>query len=47
MVYIFRNLPNLDIHNKPELLEGLMPWADSLPKFCYVKKTNKEAEEGK
>lgn len=47
LVYVFRNLPNLDFNNKPELLEGFMPWADSLPKFCYVKKTNKEAEEGK
>lgn len=49
LVYILRNLPNLDFNNKPELLEGFMPWADSLPKFCYVKKPNKEeeAEEGK
>jgi hypothetical protein len=47
LVYIFRNLPNLDFYNKPELLEGFMPWADWLPEFCYAKKTNKEAEDGK
>ncbi|OLN24803.1 Mobile element protein [Desulfosporosinus metallidurans] len=47
LVHIFRNLPNLDFHNKPELLESHMPWADMLPELCYAKKTSKEAEEGK
>ena len=46
LVNIFRNLPNLDFHNKPELLASFMPWADTLPEYCYAKKTNKEAEEG-
>ncbi|WP_407314682.1 hypothetical protein [Desulfosporosinus sp. SB140] len=47
LVHIYRNLPNLDFYNKPDLLESFMPWADMLPEFCYAKKTNKEAEEGK
>nr|WP_170871543.1 hypothetical protein [Desulfosporosinus metallidurans] len=47
LVHIFRNLPNLDFHNKPELLDSHMPWADTLPALCYAKKISKEAEEGK
>ena len=44
LVHIFRNLPNLDLHNKPKLLEGFIPWTDTLPELCYAKKTNREAE---
>lgn len=47
LVYLFRNLPNLDFYNKPELLKSCMPWADTLPESCYAKKPHKEAEEGK
>lgn len=47
LVHIFRTLPNLDFHNRPELLESHMPWVDTLPELCYAKKTRKEAEEGK
>jgi len=46
LVYIFKNLPNLNFHNKPELLENFVPWAESLPELCYVKKSNKETKEG-
>jgi len=43
LVHVFRNLPNVDFYNKPELLDGFIPWADTLPEFCYAKKTNREA----
>lgn len=36
-------IANVNFYNKPELLDGFMPWADTLPEFCYAKKTNKEA----
>ncbi|MHB8125566.1 MAG: hypothetical protein ACYDEJ_07980 [Desulfitobacteriaceae bacterium] len=47
LVHIFRSLPHLDFYNKPDSLDSHMPWSDTLPEFCYAKKTNKEAEEGK
>jgi len=47
LVHILRSLPNLDFYNKPDSLDSHMPWSDTLPEFCYAKKTNKEAEEGK
>ena len=47
LVHVFRNLPNVNFYNKPELLDGFVPWADTLPELCYAKKTSKEAEEEK
>lgn len=38
LVHIFRNLPNLDFHNKPELLDSYMPWSDKLPAYVMQRK---------
>lgn len=42
LVHIFRNLPNLDFNNKPDLLEGYMPWSDTLSESSYAKKKRNE-----
>lgn len=46
LVHLFRNLPNLDFHNTPELLDSYMAWSEELPELCYTKKINNEAKEG-
>ena len=47
LVYIFKNLPNLDFYNRLEILDDYLPWSDKLPDICREKKTRKGPEEGK
>ena len=47
LVHLFKNLPNLDFHNTPELLDDCMPWSEKLPAACRAKKNMGEPKEGK
>ena len=46
LVFIFKNLPNVDFHNNPSILDNYMPWSETLPVSCKAKKVRKEPEEG-
>lgn len=37
--YLLAEMPNIDFHNNPELLESYLPWSNELPKECML--TNK------
>lgn len=37
LTYLFKEMPNIDFKNNPDLLESLFPWAN-LPNECYLKK---------
>jgi len=34
--YLFENLPDLDYHRQPELLEAFLPWADEAKQLCVA-----------
>lgn len=37
LTYLFEVLPNID-KNNPELLDQLLPWSNTLPEACHIKK---------
>lgn len=45
LVYLFRNLPNIDFYNTPELLDQYMPWSEKIPASCRAKKIMGESKE--
>ena len=40
--YLLAEMPNIDFHNNPELLESYLPWSDKLPKECMMTINNKK-----
>lgn len=40
--YLLSEMPNIDFHNKPGLLESYLPWSDKLPKECMMTIKNKK-----
>lgn len=46
LVHLFKDLPNLDFHNNPELLDHYMPWSEKIPASCYAKKMVGKTQEG-
>jgi len=38
LVYIFKILPNVDFKYEPEILDKYMPWSETLPDTCKMKK---------
>jgi hypothetical protein len=34
LVYIFSKMPGADFKSDPTLLEGFMPWSQTLPDYC-------------
>lgn len=38
LTYLFEKMPNMDFKNNPDLFESLLPWSNSLPEGCYLKK---------
>ena len=41
--YLLSEVPNVDFHNNPELLESYLPWSDKLPKECMMTINNRNA----
>lgn len=46
LVYIFKNLPNIDFKSNAESLEDYMPWSESLPETCRMKIKKTKVLEG-
>ena len=40
--YLLTQMPELDYHNRPELLDDLLPWSDQLPDDCRLKQVKKK-----
>jgi transposase len=40
LTYLFEKIPNMDLKNNPDLFELLLPWSNSLPEGCYLKKND-------
>lgn len=39
LVYLFKEMPNTDLINYPELIDKFVPWSKELPAVCYKSKT--------
>ena len=44
LAHLFKNLPNINFRDNPELLAQFLPWSGSLPKCCYVKGNDRTQE---
>lgn len=40
--HLLSEMPNIDFHNNPELLESYLPWSNELPKECMLTNTYKK-----
>ena len=40
--YLLVEMPNVEFHNNPEILESYLPWSDKLPKECMMTINNKK-----
>lgn len=44
LTHLFKNLPNIDFKNQPELLEEYLPWSERLSECCRIKDNKKDEE---
>lgn len=46
LVYIFKSLPNIDFQSNNDILDNYMPWSETLPAVCKMKKKRNNSLEG-
>lgn len=46
LVYIFKTLPNIDFISQPEILDNYMPWSETLPEACKMRKKKAKILDG-
>lgn len=42
LVYLFKEMPNVDLNNHPERIDQFVPWSKELPANCYKSTTEKQ-----